>query len=249
MRAALRRTFWTLAILAGLLAAALVTPFLIPLKGYIPELTRLVSERLGEPVSIKGLRLQLLPTPRMRITGLKLGRRGEVTIERGSIIPELLPLLHGEKVVRVVFADKVRIKDSALALLDKLSKDGGGEHVLVRMIVLRRVTLEHRALKLPPFNVTVDLGLRPSDTVAHISSDNGAFRATLLPEGRGRARLIVKARNWRLPVEAAPLDFEALEALKLKLLHAHISALVRGEEITTARIVAMPTPLAPPEAL
>jgi len=31
------------------------------------------------------------------------------------------------------------------------------------------------------------------------------------------------------------LDFEALEALKLKLLHAHISALVRGEEITTAR--------------
>ena len=70
MRAALRRTFWTLAILAGLLAAALVTPFLIPLKGYIPELTRLVSERLGEPVSIKGLRLQLLPTPRMRITGL-----------------------------------------------------------------------------------------------------------------------------------------------------------------------------------
>jgi len=212
MRAALRRTFWTLAILAGLLAAALVTPFLIPLKGYIPELTRLVSERIGEPVSITGLRLQLLPTPRMRIFGLKLGRRGEVSIERASIVPELLPLLSGEKVVRVIFADKVRIKDSALALLDRLSKDGGGERVLVRRIVLRRVMLEHRSLKLPQFNVTVDLGPTPSATVAHISSDDGAFNATLSPEGRGRSRLTVKARRWRIPVAAAPLDFEALEA-------------------------------------
>jgi len=212
MRAAIRKLFWALAIVFGLLAAALVTPFLVPLSGYIPDLTRLVSESIGEPVSIKGLRLQLLPTPRVAIVGLKLGRRDEVSIERGSIVPDLLLLLSGEKAVRVIFADKVRIKDSALDLLGKLSKGGGGERILVRRIVLRRVMFEHRALKLPPFNVTVDLALDPARTVARISSDDGAFRATLAPQSGGRSRLTIKARNWRLPVAAAPLDFAALEA-------------------------------------
>ena len=200
-------------ILIGLLAVALVTPFLIPLKGYVPEVTRLVSERIGEPVSIKNLRLQLLPTPRVAIVGLKLGRRDEVTIERGSIVPDLLLLLSGEKVIRVVFADEVRVKQSALNLLDRLSKSGGGgEGILVRRIVLRRVMLEHRSLKLPPLNVVVDLALDPTRTVARISSDDGTFRATLVPQGGGRSRIAFKARNWRLPITAASLNFEALEA-------------------------------------
>ena len=211
MRAAIRKLFWALVIVFGLLVTALVTPFLIPLKGYIPELTRLVSERIGEPVSIEDLRLQLLPTPRVAIVGLKLGRGDEVSIERGSIVPDLSSLLSGEEVVRVVFADKVRVKESALNLLGKLSKGGGEGRILIRRIMLRRVTFEHRTLKLPPFNIIVDLGLTPASTVAHISSDDGTLRATLAPRGGGRLHLTVKARNWRLPFAAAPLDFEALE--------------------------------------
>ena len=209
----MRKLFWSLMIIIGLLAAALATPFLVSLKGYIPELTRLVSERIGEPVSIRNLRLQLLPTPRVAIVGLKLGRRDEVTIKRGSIVPDLLLLLSGEKVIRVVFADEVRVKQSALNLLDRLSKSGGGgEGILVRRIVLRRVVLEHRSLKLPPLNVVLDLALDPTRTVARISSDDGTFRATLVPQGGGRSRLSFKARNWRLPITAASLSFETLEA-------------------------------------
>ena len=213
MRVAIRKLLWTLVIVAGLLAAALATPFLVPLSGYIPELTRLVSERIGEPVSIKGLRLQLLPTPRVVIVGLKLGRRDEVSIERGSIVPDLTLLLSGEKAIRVVFADKVRIKDSALDLLGKLSKGGGGSGgILVRRIVLRRVMFELRALKLPPLNVTVDLGPTPAATVAHLASDDGRLRATLTPQGGGRSRLMIKARNWHLPIPTAPLYFDSLDA-------------------------------------
>ena len=72
--------------------------------------------------------------------------------------------------------------------------------------------LEHRSLKLPPLNVVVDLALDPTRTVARISSDDGTFRATLVPQGGGRSRLSFKARNWRLPITAASLSFEALEA-------------------------------------
>jgi len=206
-----RKWLRALAVVIGLLAAALAVPFLVPLEGYIPELNRLVSEEIGQPVSIRDLRLQLLPTPRVAVVGLRLGRNDEVSIERGSIVPDLLLLLAGEYVVHEVRAYGVRVKASALDLLDKLPK-GHGSGILVRRVVLRHVTYEQRALTLPQFNVVVELSVVPSATVVRFSTDDGAFRATLAPQGGGRTRLTVAAHNWRLPFAVAPLVFDTLDA-------------------------------------
>ncbi|HKI63519.1 MAG TPA: hypothetical protein VKA16_02715 [Burkholderiales bacterium] len=202
---------WALVVVVGLLATALAVPFLVPLEGYIPELNKLVSEKIGQPVSIRDLRLQLLPTPRVAIVGLKLGRKDEVSIERASIVPDLLLLLAGEYVVHEIRADRVRVKASALDLLDKLPK-GGGSGILVRRIVLRHVTYEQRALKLPQFNVVVELSVVPSATVVRFYTDDGRFRATLDPQGGGRTRVAVTAHDWRLPFAVAPLLFDTLDA-------------------------------------
>ena len=212
MAFAKRKLLWALLAFIGLLVAALAVPFLVPLTGYIPQLTRRVSDRIGEPVSITDLRLQLLPTPRLEIIGLKLGHKGELSIERGNIVPDLLLLLSGEVVLREIRADRVHIKHSALDLLDKLRKGGGGGGILVQRIVLRHVTYEQRALRLPQFNVDVDLSVVPAAAVVRVSTDDGAFRATLDPGRIGRARLSISARNWRLPITAAPLAFDQLEA-------------------------------------
>jgi uncharacterized protein involved in outer membrane biogenesis len=212
MAFAKRKWLWGLVVFIGLLVAALAVPFLVPLTGYIPQLTRRVSDRIGEPVSITDLRLQLLPTPRLAIIGLKLGRKDELSIERGSIVPDLLLLLSGEVVLREISADGVRIKHSALDLLDKLRKGRGGGGILIQRIVLRHVTYEQRALRLPEFNAVVDLSVVPAATVVRLSTDDGAFRATLDPGRVGRARLSISARNWRLPITAAPLAFDQLEA-------------------------------------
>ena len=212
MRFAKRKWLWALIVLFGLLAAALVVPFLVPLEGYIPGLTKRVSDAIGEPVSITDLRLQLLPTPRVAIIDLKLGRKSEVSIERASIVPDLLLLVSGEVVLHEIRADGVRIKASALDLLKKLPKGGGSGGVLVRRIVLRHVNYEQRALRLPEFNVTVDLSVVPAATVVRLSTDDGAFKATLDPQEAGGSRLSIRARNWRLPFAVMPLFFESLEA-------------------------------------
>ncbi|MFZ1908537.1 MAG: AsmA-like C-terminal region-containing protein [Burkholderiales bacterium] len=212
MAFAKRKWLWALLAFIGLLVAALAVPFLVPLSAYIPQLTRRVSDRIGQPVSIRNLRLELLPTPRLAIIGLKLGRNDEVSIERASIVPDLLLLPSGEVVLREIRADGVRIKRSALDLLDKLPKGGGGSGILVRRIVLRHVTYEQRALRLPVFNVVVDLSVVPSATVVRVSTDDGSFKATLDPDHAGRTRLSLSARNWRLPITIAPLAFDELEA-------------------------------------
>ncbi|MGA7984748.1 MAG: AsmA-like C-terminal region-containing protein [Burkholderiales bacterium] len=212
MAFAKRKWLWALLVFIGLLIAALAVPFLVPLSGYIPQLTRRVSDRIGQPVSITDLRLQLLPTPRLAIIGLKLGRKDELSIERGSIVPDLLLLLSGEVVLREIRADRVHIKHSALDLLDKLPKGGGGGGILVQRIVLRHVTYVQRALSLPQFNVVVDLSVVPAATVVRVSTDDGALKATLDPQGTGQSHLRIQARGWRLPFAVVPLLFESLEA-------------------------------------
>jgi hypothetical protein len=212
MRFAKSKWLWGLFIVFGLLVTALVVPFLVPLEGYIPALTRRVSDAVGEPVSIGDLRLQLLPTPRVTIIDLKLGRNNEVSIERASIVPELLLLLSGDIVLREIRADGVRVKASALDLLKKLPKGGGRSAVLVRRIVLRHVKYEQHALRLPEFSVMVDLAVVPSATIVRLSTDDGTFRATLDPQGGGRSRLSIQAHDWRLPFAIVPLVFESLDA-------------------------------------
>ena len=207
-----RKWLWALFVLFGVLAVALAVPFLVPLEGYIPGLTKRVSEAIGEPVSIADLRLQLLPTPRVAIIDLKLGRKNEVSVARASIVPDLLLLLSGEVVLHEIRADGVRVKASAFDLLKKLPKGGGGGGVLVRRIVLRHVNYEQRALRLPEFNVTVDLAVVPAATVVRVSTDDGALKATLDPQGTGQSHLRIQARGWRLPFAVVPLLFESLEA-------------------------------------
>ena len=63
-----------LIILGVLLAAAVAVPFFIPLSAYIPEIEKLASERLHEPVKIQSLHIWLLPTPHASLSGIAVGK-------------------------------------------------------------------------------------------------------------------------------------------------------------------------------
>ena len=71
---------WTVAVLAIVVAAALAAPFLVPVSSFIPELTAMASQKLGQPVAIEGLELHLVPTPRAVAKGIRIGKRDDVRI-------------------------------------------------------------------------------------------------------------------------------------------------------------------------
>lgn len=139
--------------------AVLAAPFLVPVASFIPELTRVAAEKLGQPVAVEGLRLHLVPTPRVVATGITVGKKADVTVGELEIVPELLSLISGPQVVRLVRAEKVVVQESALAIPKTMPKsDGGGEAVRVRRVELKDVTLTHSKVKLPPFDLEVELG-------------------------------------------------------------------------------------------
>lgn len=202
---------WTLGILAVLIVAVLAAPFLIPVSGFIPQLADLASKKIGQPVAIEGLELHLVPTPRAVAKGIRIGKRDEVRIGELEIVPELLPLLAGHRVLSLIRAEKVELKQSALDIPKTMPKEPAGEPVAVKRIVLRQVKLQHAVLKMPEFDAEADLGGSNAIEQARFETRDGALRLRVDPQPAGTAKVELQARKWTLPA-GAPLSFDALAA-------------------------------------
>lgn len=209
MGRALRRTLGGVA-LAG--AVAIAAPFLVPVSHFIPELTRVASEKLGQPVSIEELTLHLVPIPRIVARRITVGSKAQVLIGELEIEPDLLSLLRGPRTVRLIRADRVAIDEAALLIPRGMPKGRPGEPVLVRRLVLTTVKLNHSKLDLPLFDVDMLLGEGLHVREARVETRDGSLKLLAEASGPGAAiSVLLSATNWTLPI-GAPLMFDALAA-------------------------------------
>lgn len=169
--------FWRWPVLgaAALAIAGAAAPLLLPVSSFIPQVTRIASEALGQPVRIEELRLHLFPTPRVVAKGLGVGPRNEVAVEELEIVPDLLSFLSGPRTVRAVRAEGVAMKEAALGFIASLPKADAAaksEPLHVRRLQLRNVRLEHSELKLAPMDVDLELGDALMPKAARFESDD-----------------------------------------------------------------------------
>lgn len=197
------------ALLLVLLAAA---PFLFPLEGFIPELSRLASEKLGQPVAVAELRLHLLPTPRAVAKGIVVGKRQEVTIGELQIVLDLSSLVSGTRAVRLIRASDVVLKEAALAIPGRMPKTAGsGEQVRINAVELRNVKLLHPTLRLPEFDLRAELGDGLAIEKALLQTTDGALSLVIDPQGGGLSKVLLRAKEWTVPA-GPPLRLEELAA-------------------------------------
>ncbi|HYD57971.1 MAG TPA: AsmA-like C-terminal region-containing protein [Burkholderiales bacterium] len=216
---------WPVVAAAGVAALGASIPLLVPVSSFIPEITRVASEKIGQPVSVADLRLYLFPTPRVVASGISAGKGAEVSVAELEIVPDLLSFLSGPRSIRLVRARDVRMKQAAFAIPGAMPKSGGGgDAVLVRRIELRSVTVEHAAVKLPSLDVDLELGEGLTLARARIQSRDGALRISLEPVDGG-SKVALHATQWTLPA-GAPIRFDSLLA----------EGLLKGQGIDLARI-------------
>jgi uncharacterized protein involved in outer membrane biogenesis len=150
---------WPVGAAVALAVIAAAVPLLVPASHFIPQVTRIASEKLNQPVSLSDLRLYLFPTPRVVAKGLEVGMKGEVLVEELEIVPDLLSFLSGPRSIRLVRASGVSMKQAALAIADGLPKTAGaGDAIGVRRIRLERISLQIPGMKIPPFDLEAELG-------------------------------------------------------------------------------------------
>jgi len=110
----------------------------------------------------------------------------------------------------------VRIREAALAMLGAMPRskqaEEGAAPVRIGSVELRDVTFEHRAMKVPAFDLWVDLGEGYAPLSATFRTGDRAFEARLEPEDMGRTHVTLEARQWKMPFPAVPLVFESLHA-------------------------------------
>ena len=206
----LRRTLrWTVWSAVLVLAAVIAVPFLVPVSHFIPELTRVASQKLGQPVVIEDLRLHLVPTPRVVARGIGVGKRAEVVVGELEIVPDLLSFVSGPRTVRLIRAEHLEVQEAAIDLFKAMPRrrGGAGAPLRVQRLVLKDVYLRHSKVHLPAFDadVTMGEGLRIEDAL--LESRDGALRLEIDAQRGFR----LTARNWTLPA-GAPLLFESLLA-------------------------------------
>lgn len=169
------------AIVLALIGAAV--PLLVPASRFIPQVTRIASEKLNQPVSLADLRLHLFPTPRVVAKGLEVGMKGEVLVEELEIVPDLLSFLSGPRSIRLVRASGVSMKHAALAIADGLPKsDGKGEPLHIGRLRLERIRFQHASMKIPQFDLDVELGEALALRSAVFEMRDVAIRVTMEPE-------------------------------------------------------------------
>jgi AsmA-like protein len=202
----IRRTLIGLALAAALAVAA---PFLVPITQFIPDLTRVASEKLGQPVTMEDLTLYLLPAPRIVGSRITVGKNAQVMIGELQIQPELLSLLSGSPRLWLIRAERVALDETALVIPRGMPKGGSGRPIAVRRVHLVAVKLNHSSIDVPLFDVDVLLGPGLRVVEARLETRDGSLKLRARPQGNDTTEVAATATNWTLPV-GTPLLFETL---------------------------------------
>lgn len=204
-----------LALFALLLAILGIVPFFVSVDEYRPQIERLLSERIKEPVRLKSLRLAGLPLPHLVIEGVEIGK-ADVKVGRIAVTPDLLSLLTDTKVIRNVEVSGLVINQNALDRIPLWVAGDPKAKPADFTVLVRSVSLDDALLKLQkntfgPFDARVSVSSAGQPERADITARDGKFKMAIKPSGK-KFNIEVQARDWRLPV-GPPVHFEELLVL------------------------------------
>jgi uncharacterized protein involved in outer membrane biogenesis len=195
--------------LAALLVLAVVLPFFVSLDHYVPAIEKAAADRLHEPVSIKSIRLSLLPTPHVVIEGLSVGTTADVSVGKVRVAPAIFSLLSETKVVRRIDIDDLVLTQKGI---DKIpvwtqpsAPGAAGPQVRIESIRLGNALVKMDRASFGPFDARVNLNASGEPEDASITTRDGKLKIVVTP-GPSNYLLDIAAKSWTLPGPAITFD-------------------------------------------
>jgi len=178
-----------------------------PLNGYIPEAQRALSQRLNQPVAITTLRYLLLPSPRIVLEGVTIGKTSGVRAER--VAARVLPLaaLAGASSFDTVEAHGVDIEHDVLGTIPAWTGGRTAGAVHTDRLLLTEVRLKIPGAELAPLDG--DIAFAPNGTLKVATFNNANVKLEITPQADG-VRFALNASGWRVPY-GPPFDFNELQ--------------------------------------
>jgi uncharacterized protein involved in outer membrane biogenesis len=200
--------------LALLLVVAVAVPFFVSLDDYIPRIEKEASARLKEPVTIKSIKVGMLPVPHVTVDGIAVGKTEDLKVGKVSVTPDLFSLLAETKVIKSIELKSLVLTQKAIDKIPVWSKSDGarpaGQPPLVRVESIR---LDDALVKLDkasfgPFEARINLDSKGEPVDAMITTQDGKLKVTVKPD-KTNYLIDATAKAWKLPVGPA-IEFDEL---------------------------------------
>lgn len=201
----------SLVVVMLLLGAAVAVPFFVRVDEFIPRIEKEASAKLLEPVTIKSIRLAMLPVPRVTIDGISIGKAADIQVGEVVATPALLSLFSTTRVIRSLEVKSLVVTQQALARLPVWVKSGVDPAPSpVRIEHLRftdaNVKLDHAAFG--PFDADVQLDAGAHPVAVFVNTRDGKLKVALKPDNAGYS-IDATAHGWQLPA-GPPVVFDEL---------------------------------------
>ncbi|MDD2915675.1 MAG: AsmA family protein [Gallionella sp.] len=213
---------WLKRLLVGLLAlvtVAMVAVYLTPLDTYVPELERVLSRQLHEPVKIRQISIAMVPLPHLELQDVRLGGQEAIDIRSVDVEFDLPGLLSGHKVLQ-----RVTVKDGTAhhALVRKLVDFLVNTPVTSQLMRMRElqfsgITLLVPEMTLAPAEGKLEFAQTGQLERAWFAMDEQKVTATLVTLPDWHFALALRAHGWTTPkfqqFPPIPLDDLQLEGV------------------------------------
>ena len=199
---------------AVLLSIAAALPFFNSLDDYIPQIERVASATLKQPVSIKRIRFGALPLPHVTVDGIVVDTGADVTIGKVVVTPDLFSLLRPTKVIKRIDIDSLVLTRKAIDKFpawvnsDAAKSPQQPPQVRVESIRLNNALVNFGKTRLGPLDARIKLDGKGDPADASISTRDGKLKLHIKPDASNYL-IDASAKSWTLPVGPA-LVFDEL---------------------------------------
>lgn len=157
----------------------------IPLGAVQSKVQRGLSAWLHDDVTITGVHFALFPSPRLKLSGLSVGKALDAKAASGVIQIPIGALFDDNVKIDTLELNSISLSQEATARIPQWGKnEGRPANVNINRVVLRNVKLDLKDVPLPEFHVTMAFQ-KGNLRTALLQAADGKWSLDLKPEGEG----------------------------------------------------------------
>ncbi|MDO8350982.1 MAG: AsmA family protein [Gallionella sp.] len=212
--------------LALLLVIAAALPFLITLNDYLPQIEKVASDRLKEPVTIESIRLSVWPLPHVMLSGITVGKNHDLKLDRVRVTPDIYSLFQTTRVIKRIEIDTLILTQQVIGKIPAWINADNADHaaqVRVESIHLNSVWVNSGKVSFGPLDARVNINSKGEPQDASITAQDGRLKVFIKSDGASYP-FEVSAKSWTLPLGPALVFDELLVKGVATLSEVNLSA-------------------------
>jgi hypothetical protein len=221
---------------AGLFLVLLVTlfvaPYVFPMRGFVPKIEQLLSEKFQQPVHIGGLSGRLLPTPRLDLIDVSIGEANQIKAQHARVNFSVLKLLSDSKSINSLELERAQIDGASLQEVSAwLQKAAADSEYPIAHILLNDGKLEANGIQLYAIGGELNFNNIGDFSTAKLYANGHKLSLDMDASTGDKTKVSISARSSALPLLPNWVfdDFNAIgeltnSALVISDVDSHISA-------------------------